>query len=103
MIQVEIKNREVILASARALNRPSYRGDEYAAIGQAGKEVELRHPLQLTFRFLALRNFAGRREQDIASAEGGPAKRDFDPKKPTILGLAAPLERLRRPRSRRLH
>ena len=80
-----------------------YLGDEYAAIGQSGEEVELRHPLELTFGLLASRNFAGRREQDIPPAEGGPAQRDFGPEQPPILCLAAPLERFRRPRSRLLH
>ncbi len=70
MIEIKIKNREAALASTRSLDRPGYRGDEYAAIGQSGEEVELRHPLELTFGLLALRNFARRREQEILPAEG---------------------------------
>ena len=53
MIQIEIKHREAALAAARAFDGPGYLGDEYAAIGQTGEEVELRHPLKLTFGFLA--------------------------------------------------
>jgi hypothetical protein len=103
MIQIEIKNREAAFASTGALDRPAYLGDEYAAIGQSGEEVELRHPFELTFGLLASRNFAGRREQEFPSAEGSPANREFGPEQPPILCLAAPIERLRRPGSRLLH
>ena len=103
MIEIEIKHREAALAAARAFDRPGDLGDEDAAIGQSGEDVDLRHPLELVFRFLALRNFAGCRKQEIASAEGGAADRDLDPEQPAVLGLAAPIERLRHAGSRLLH
>src|SRR5579872_5687902 len=103
MIQIEIKNREAAFASARALDRPGDLGDEHTAIGKSGEDVELRHPLELTFGRLTPRNFTGRREQDIPSTEGSPANRELDPEQPPILCLAAPIERLRRPGSRLLH
>ena len=94
---------DALTISTRALDHPGYLGDEYAAIGQSGEEVELRHPLELTFGLLASRNLTRRREQEIPSAEGSPANREFDPEQPPILCPAAPIERLRRPGSRLLH
>src|SRR5580704_6950927 len=103
MIQIEIKNRGTALAPTGALERPGHLGDEYAAIGQSGEQVELRHPHELTFGLLASRNFAGRREQEIPSAEASPANREFEPEQPPVLCLTPPIERLRRPGLRLLH